>query len=58
MTPPPPSNPDQPVQGLRYDALRRVSRTIAAHRDPQELFDILADELHPIVSFNLLRVFL
>jgi formate hydrogenlyase transcriptional activator len=45
-------------QGLRYDALRRVSRTIAAHRDPQELFDILADELHPIVSFNLLRVFL
>jgi formate hydrogenlyase transcriptional activator len=58
MTVPPPSNPDQPVQGLRYDALRRVSRTIAAHRDPQELFDILADELHPIVSFNLLRVFL
>ena len=46
------------LQASRYDALRRVSRTIAAHRDPQELFNILADELHPIVDFNLLRVFL
>ena len=53
-----PSSKIHPLQASRYDALRRVARTIAAHRDPQELFNILAEELHPIVDFSLLRVFL
>ena len=53
-----PSSKIHPLQASRYDALRRVARTIAAHRDPRELFNILAEELHPIVDFSLLRVFL
>jgi formate hydrogenlyase transcriptional activator len=42
----------------RYEALRRVSRTIAAHRDPSELFRSLAADLHAVVHFVFLRVFL
>jgi formate hydrogenlyase transcriptional activator len=41
-----------------YEALRRVSRTIAAHRDPNELFRSLAADLHAVVHFVFLRVFL
>ena len=45
-------------ESARYEALRRVSRTIAAHRDPSELFRSLAADLHAVVHFVFLRVFL
>jgi hypothetical protein len=35
-----------------------ASRTIAAHRDPSELFRSLAAHLHAVVHFVFLRVFL
>jgi formate hydrogenlyase transcriptional activator len=36
----------------RYEALFRVSRTISAHRDPEELFKVLASELRGVVEFD------
>ena len=36
----------------RYEALFRVSRTISAHRDPEELFRVLAAELRGVVEFD------
>jgi len=41
-----------PALGVRYETLVRVSRAIGAHRDPRELFGILADELHGVVQFD------
>ena len=41
-----------------YQALRRVSRAIAAHHEVKTLFRRLADELRPMVNFVFLRVFL
>src|SRR6266436_1312961 len=38
----------------RYEALFRVSRTIGAHRDPEELFRQLAVELRGVVDFDAL----
>jgi formate hydrogenlyase transcriptional activator len=38
----------------RYEALFRVSRTIGAHRDPAELFQSLARELHDVIEFDVL----
>ncbi len=46
------------LPGAGYDALRRVSRAIAAHHDTKELFRSLADELRSVVNFVFLRVFL
>jgi formate hydrogenlyase transcriptional activator len=40
----------------RYEALFRVSQAISAHRDPKELFRVLASELHLVVKFNWLAV--
>src|SRR5262249_32679488 len=40
----------------RYEALFRVSQAISAHRDPAELFRILASELRLVVNFNWLAV--
>jgi formate hydrogenlyase transcriptional activator len=48
----------EPLPEAGYQALRRVSRAIAAHRDVKELFRSLADELRPVVNFVFLRVFL
>jgi formate hydrogenlyase transcriptional activator len=48
----------EPLTEAGYEALRRVSRAIAAHRDVKELFRTLADELRPVVNFVFLRVFL
>jgi len=42
----------------RYEALLQVSRAIAAHRDPQELFPVLASELRRVVKFDFIGVFL
>jgi formate hydrogenlyase transcriptional activator len=36
----------------RYEALFRVSRTISAYRDPEELFGVLASELRGVVDFD------
>jgi formate hydrogenlyase transcriptional activator len=48
----------EPLPEAGYQALRRVSRAIAAHRDVKNLFRSLADELRPVVNFVFLRVFL
>ena len=48
----------EPLPQAGYQALRRVSRAIAAHHDIKDLFRSLADELRPVVNFVFLRVFL
>lgn len=52
------SDRSEPLPEAGYQALRRVSRAIAAHRDVKDLFRSLADELRPVVNFVFLRVFL
>jgi PAS domain S-box-containing protein len=42
----------------RYEALLRVSRAICAHRNPKELFRILAGELRRVVQFDFIGLFL
>ena len=42
----------------RYEALFRVSRAIGSHRDPKELFHVLASELRQVVEFDFMAVFL
>ena len=41
-----------PPLAVRYETLVRVSRAIAAHGDPKELFAVLVDELHRVVQFD------
>ena len=38
----------------RYDALLRISKTLARHQTIAELFEVLADELHPLIPFDYL----
>jgi formate hydrogenlyase transcriptional activator len=45
-----------PAVETRYETLVRVSQTIGVHRDPEELFDALADELHRVVPFNYIHI--
>lgn len=49
-----------PEQSLlaRYEALIRVSHAINVHRDPKELFRVLASELRRVVNFDYLALFL
>jgi PAS domain S-box-containing protein len=42
----------------RHEALFRVSRAINVHRDPKELFRVLANELRQIVDFDFVALFL
>src|SRR6187455_2956278 len=42
----------------RYDALLRISKTLAGHKTMAELFAVLADELHAIVPFDYLALLL
>jgi PAS domain S-box-containing protein len=42
----------------RYEALVRVSRAILTHRDPKELFRVLAGELRQAAEFDLIGLFL
>jgi formate hydrogenlyase transcriptional activator len=42
----------------RYDALLRTSKTLAGHRTMAELFEVLADNLHPIAPFDYLALLL
>jgi formate hydrogenlyase transcriptional activator len=51
------SGPEQsPV--ARHEALIRVSRAINVHRDPKELFRVLASELQSVVNFDYVALFL
>jgi formate hydrogenlyase transcriptional activator len=45
-----------PPLALRYETLVRVSRAIAAHGDPKELFGLLVNELHRVVQFDFIGV--
>src|ERR1035438_9890658 len=49
-----------PEQSLlaRHEALIRVSRAINVHRDPKELFRVLASELRSVVNFDYVAIFL
>ena len=51
------AEPEQ-SQSARYEALFRVSRAIASYRDPKELFRVLASELHRVVDFDFIGLFL
>ena len=42
----------------RYDALLRISKTLATHRTMAELFEVLADNLHTVVPFDYLALLL
>ena len=42
----------------RYDALLRVSKTLAGHKTIAELFQVLADHLHTVVPFDYLALIL
>ncbi len=42
----------------RYDALLRISKTLADHRTMAELFEVLARHLHPIIPFDYLALLL
>ena len=42
----------------RYDALLRISKTLAGHKTMAELFEVLADHLHAIVPFDYLALLL
>jgi formate hydrogenlyase transcriptional activator len=41
-----------PSLEARFESLVRVSQLIGAHRDPKDLFAVLADELHGVVQFD------
>ena len=41
----------------RYEALIRISNSIRARKEPQELFDILAQELGKVVTFDAIAQF-
>jgi formate hydrogenlyase transcriptional activator len=41
-----------PTLEARFESLARICQAIGVHRDPQELFDALAEELHRVVPFN------
>jgi formate hydrogenlyase transcriptional activator len=45
-----------PALETRYETLIRVSQAIGVRRDPEELFDTLADELRRVVPFNCIRI--
>src|ERR1700751_508882 len=42
----------------RYESLGGVSNVIGTHRDPKELFSALARELHRVVTFHYVGVFI
>jgi formate hydrogenlyase transcriptional activator len=45
-----------PALEARFETLVRVSQLIGAHRDPKDLFEALADELHGVVQFDYVGV--
>lgn len=51
------SGPEQSLLA-RHEALIRVLRAINVHREPKELFRILANELRSVVTFDYVAPFL
>lgn len=49
-------NPLKEHSGSSYEALFRVSEVIRKYRDPDKLFNVLADELHRFVDFNYVSI--
>jgi formate hydrogenlyase transcriptional activator len=47
-----------PAIATRYESLSRVFQEIGLHSDPKELFAALASELHRVVPFDYIGVFL
>src|SRR5258708_6064300 len=47
-----------PALTTRYETLVRVSRAVAAYRDPKDLLGILMDELQGMVQFDFVGVYL
>jgi formate hydrogenlyase transcriptional activator len=45
-----------PALEARFETLVRVSQLIGAHRNPKDLFDVLADELRGVVQFDCVGV--
>jgi formate hydrogenlyase transcriptional activator len=45
-----------PIAG-RYEALIRIANSIRAQKDPNDLFQILVDELRPVVPFDAIAQF-
>jgi formate hydrogenlyase transcriptional activator len=45
-----------PALEAQFETLVRVSQLIGAHRDPKDLFAVLADELHQVVLFDYIGV--
>ena len=45
-----------PALETRFETLVHVSHAIAAHRDPKELFGVLANALHRVVQFDFIGV--
>lgn len=46
------------LAATRYESLVGVSNVIGTHRDPKELFSALARELHRVVTFHYVGVFI
>ena len=44
------------LSAARYEALIRLAQAISAHRDPEELFCLLATELRQVVKFDAIGV--
>ena len=51
-----PGTPQSPL--ARQEALFRVSQAISVHRNPKELFRVLAKELRRVVAFDFVAIFL
>lgn len=51
------SEPERSLSA-RHETLFRVSHAIAAYRDPKDLFRVLAKELHLVVEFDFVGLFL
>jgi formate hydrogenlyase transcriptional activator len=48
----PPHTWSETQLAARYEALLRVSQILTAHRDPKQLFRLLASELHHVVKYD------
>lgn len=45
-----------PALDARFESLVRLSQAMSLHRDPEELVDALAEELHRVVRFNYISI--
>jgi hypothetical protein len=47
-----------PALAARYEALPRLSQILTAHREPKELFRVLAGELRQVAQFDYMKLVL